>query len=105
MHHNFVAMTIFVGADEKCEFFTPISIELTANTAKKCEFTSNCSGLSRAIVCVKNREIAMALSCPRCSTDVPDEALYCPYCNLPKPKRGFLSAEDAVEEQPATIPQ
>src|SRR5262245_12390291 len=36
----------------------------------------------------------MALSCPRCGTDVPNEALYCPYCSLPKPKRGFVEAQD-----------
>jgi hypothetical protein len=41
----------------------------------------------------------MALTCPRCETDVPNEALYCPYCSLPKPKRGFAdAAEDSPEE-------
>jgi len=39
----------------------------------------------------------MALTCPRCETDVPNEAQYCPYCSLPKPKRGFA---EAVEEKP-----
>lgn len=39
----------------------------------------------------------MALTCPRCETDVPNEALYCPYCSLPKPRRGFA---DAAEEKP-----
>src|SRR5882724_3061554 len=41
----------------------------------------------------------MALTCPRCETDVPNEAQYCPYCSLPKPKRGFAeAAEDKPEE-------
>jgi zinc-ribbon domain len=44
------------------------------------------------------QEIVMALSCPRCGTSVPDEAMYCPYCSLPKPKRGFAAAN---EEPPA----
>jgi len=39
----------------------------------------------------------MALTCPRCETDVPNEAQYCPYCSLPKPKRGFA---EAAEEKP-----
>jgi hypothetical protein len=44
----------------------------------------------------------MALTCPRCGTDVPSEALYCPYCSLPKPKRGFTAAtEDQPEETAA----
>ena len=34
----------------------------------------------------------MPLVCPRCATDVNAEALYCPYCNLPKPKAGFGEA-------------
>jgi len=29
---------------------------------------------------------------------VPSEALYCPYCSLPKPRRGFTAAEDEPEE-------
>ena len=41
----------------------------------------------------------MALTCPRCETDVPNEAQYCPYCSLPKPKHGFAeAAEDKPEE-------
>ena len=41
----------------------------------------------------------MALTCPRCGTDVPTAALYCPYCTLPKPKRGFVAAaQDQPEE-------
>ena len=36
----------------------------------------------------------MALTCPRCETDVPNEAQYCPYCSLPKPRRGFAEAAD-----------
>ncbi len=41
----------------------------------------------------------MALTCPRCGTDVPNEAQYCPYCSLPKPRRGFANAvEDKPEE-------
>lgn len=40
----------------------------------------------------------MALTCPRCGTDVPKEAMYCPYCTLPKPKRGFTAeTEDHPE--------
>lgn len=48
----------------------------------------------------------MALTCPRCGTDVPTEAQYCPYCSLPKPKRGFGAAtEDKPEETtPAAHP-
>lgn len=42
----------------------------------------------------------MALTCPRCGTDVPTEALYCPYCSLPKPRRGFVAAQ---EEEPEEI--
>lgn len=34
----------------------------------------------------------MPMVCPRCSTDVSAGALYCPYCNLPKPKAGFAKA-------------
>ncbi|HLF84100.1 MAG TPA: zinc ribbon domain-containing protein [Blastocatellia bacterium] len=40
----------------------------------------------------------MALTCPRCGTDVPSDALYCPYCSLPKPKHGFAAAEDKPQE-------
>ena len=39
----------------------------------------------------------MALTCPRCGTDVPSEALYCPYCSLPRPKRGFIAEEEKPE--------
>jgi hypothetical protein len=39
----------------------------------------------------------MALSCPRCGTDVPSESLYCPYCSLPRPKRGFSEVDDKPE--------
>ena len=39
----------------------------------------------------------MALTCPRCETDVPNEAQYCPYCSLPKPRRGFA---EAAEDNP-----
>jgi len=39
--------------------------------------------------------------CPRCATDVTAEALYCPYCNLPKPKAGFAESAPA---KPATQP-
>jgi len=37
----------------------------------------------------------MGLTCPRCETDVPAEAFYCPYCHLPKPKAGFASFAEA----------
>lgn len=48
----------------------------------------------------------MALTCPRCGTEVPTEALYCPYCSLPKPKRGFAeeTEEKAEEAISADIP-
>ena len=47
----------------------------------------------------------MALTCPRCGTAVPTEAMYCPYCSLPKPKRGFAAAEEKpVESQPEPKP-
>jgi hypothetical protein len=45
----------------------------------------------------------MPLSCPRCGTAVPSEAMYCPYCSLPKPKRGFAAAEEKPRE--ATPPE
>jgi hypothetical protein len=41
----------------------------------------------------------MALTCPRCGTDVPNEAQYCPYCSLPKPRRGFTDAAEAKLEE------
>lgn len=50
----------------------------------------------------------MPMVCPRCATDVTAEALYCPYCNLPKPKAGFAlggptkPATQAVSSRPAT---
>lgn len=47
----------------------------------------------------------MALMCPRCGTDVPSEALYCPYCSLPKPKRGFSSASEEAEATPSEQPK
>jgi len=34
----------------------------------------------------------MSLNCSRCGTDVPKEAIYCPYCSLQKPKNGFAAA-------------
>lgn len=40
----------------------------------------------------------MALMCPRCGTDVPADVLYCPYCSLPKPKRGFAAAPSKPAE-------
>jgi hypothetical protein len=40
----------------------------------------------------------MALSCPRCGTEVPSEAQYCPYCSLPKPKRGFAEVENKPQQ-------
>ena len=45
----------------------------------------------------------MALNCPRCDTDVSAEALYCPYCNLPKPRGGFAFATEAKPTE--TAPQ
>ena len=47
----------------------------------------------------------MALSCPRCGTEVPNEALYCSYCSLPKPKRGFTSAEEKPAESLPDLPK
>ena len=41
----------------------------------------------------------MALTCPRCETDVPNEAQYCPYCSLPKPRRGFAGAAENNPEE------
>jgi hypothetical protein len=43
----------------------------------------------------------MTLTCPRCSTNVSEDALYCSYCNLPKPKSGFsaIRAEDQHQQQ------
>lgn len=49
----------------------------------------------------------MALMCPRCGTDVPNEAMYCPYCSLPKPKRGFADETEhhAEESKPVDQPK
>jgi hypothetical protein len=50
----------------------------------------------------------MALTCPRCGTEVQYEAMYCPYCSLPKPRRGFANAvEGKLEEklEEATPPE
>ena len=47
----------------------------------------------------------MALSCPRCGTEVSSEALYCSYCSLPKPKRGFTSAEEKPAESLPDLPK
>lgn len=52
------------------------------------------------------------MDCPRCGTDFPEEALYCPYCSLPKPKPKVVEeevaaappGEDSPLEQPATPP-
>ena len=41
----------------------------------------------------------MALTCPRCGTDVPNEAMYCPYCSLPKPKHGFAAESEHHPEE------
>lgn len=41
----------------------------------------------------------MSLTCPRCETDVPSEALYCPYCSLPKPRSGYAVDEEANPEE------
>jgi hypothetical protein len=41
----------------------------------------------------------MALMCPRCEAEVSAEAMYCSYCSLPKPKRGFDSAADETLEE------
>ena len=47
----------------------------------------------------------MALLCPRCGTDVPTEAMYCPYCSLPKPKRGFVDPKEQPQASPAEAPK
>jgi hypothetical protein len=36
----------------------------------------------------------MALTCPRCGTEIPAEALYCSYCSLPRPKYRLAEAQD-----------
>jgi hypothetical protein len=41
----------------------------------------------------------MALTCPRCETEVPDEAMYCSYCSLPKPRNGFAGAVEEEQEE------
>jgi hypothetical protein len=43
----------------------------------------------------------MPMVCPRCSTDVTAEALYCPYCNLRKPKAGFKLSAASPSRKPA----
>jgi hypothetical protein len=52
------------------------------------------------------------MDCPRCGTIIPDEALYCPYCSLPKPKvtqpaEGEPAAAEAgdSEGEPAHPPE
>ena len=45
------------------------------------------------------------MTCPRCGTDVPTEAHYCPYCSLPKPKRGFVAAEEKPVDTPPDPPK
>src|SRR5262245_29063568 len=45
------------------------------------------------------------LTCPRCETSVPTEALYCPYCNLPRPKTGFLTPVEDKPEETTPVPQ
>jgi len=44
----------------------------------------------------------MALTCPRCETDVPNEAQYCPYCSLPKPRRGLRRPPKTIRKQPTS---
>ncbi len=34
----------------------------------------------------------MPMTCPRCQANVPDDAHYCPYCSLPKPKGSIGAA-------------
>lgn len=41
----------------------------------------------------------MPMTCPRCETNVPAEALYCPYCNLPKPRGGFVVEGETEAEE------
>lgn len=43
----------------------------------------------------------MPLTCPRCSTDVSETAMYCPYCNLPRPKKGFTATAEDQQSKPA----
>lgn len=43
----------------------------------------------------------MPMVCPRCATDVTAEALYCPYCNLRKPKAGFKLSAPSPSRKPA----
>jgi hypothetical protein len=48
------------------------------------------------------------MDCPRCETNIPDEALYCPYCSLPKPKPAVeeVSAQpEAAHPAPAANPE
>jgi hypothetical protein len=41
----------------------------------------------------------MSLNCSRCGTDVPREAIYCPYCSLQKPKNGFAPAAPSEQSK------
>lgn len=54
----------------------------------------------------KSLETAMTFTCPRCSTNVSEDALYCSYCNLPKAKSGFsaVAAERQQEKQQPAKP-
>jgi len=38
------------------------------------------------------------MTCPRCETNIPEDALYCPYCSLPKPKVVATPEEGIAEE-------
>ena len=46
----------------------------------------------------------MPMVCSRCETDVTAEALYCPYCNLPKPKGGFKLDAPSPSSKPSAQP-
>lgn len=39
----------------------------------------------------------MSFTCSRCGTEVPSGALYCPYCNLQKPKSGYSAGAHPEE--------
>src|SRR6185369_2978279 len=67
--------------------------------------------MAQCVLCIidtKPRRTGMTLTCPRCSTNVSEDALYCSYCNLPKPKFGFRAIptdrqhkQQQQKEQPA----
>lgn len=82
----------FLDVDKKCDdsFYSLLDARRQAPHAMRllCHFVRLVPRML-IIELEKFKEGTMLLVCPRCATDVTEEALYCPYCNLPRPKAGF----------------